>query len=138
VSTSEIVSLVVAAISAVFSLMLSAIVWLVRHAAESEKRAMQTRIDEAMGEARRARDKLEEEIELRHRHDVVLGQLGPALQRLEETDSEQGRQLSELRSRLDRGQRTLSQMRPGAEPNPPSDPPIPPMRPKLPSRGGFR
>jgi septal ring factor EnvC (AmiA/AmiB activator) len=138
VTTSEIISLVIAAISAVFSLMLSAIVWLVRHAAESEKRAMQTGIDEAKGEAKRARDRLEEEIELRHRHDVALGQLEPALQRLEETDSEQGRQIADLRSRLDRGQRTLSQMRPVADPNPTSDPPpLPPMRPKLPSRGGF-
>lgn len=144
-SSAEIASLIISAVGAVFTSMLTLIVFLLRHGYEAEKRLMMMAIEEAKEEAKRAREKGESEVEKRHAQEVAIGQiegnilgLRSDVQRLESTDSDQGGQLSDLRSRIDRGARTASQMSPAVSP-PSSDPPLGPMRPKAPTNPrGFR
>jgi hypothetical protein len=141
-TSAELVSLIVAAISGTFSLMLSAIIWLIKHAANTERTMLVKLIEEAKTEAHNATSKLQEEIELRHKQELRLTQhdgkflaVYSDVDRLGARDDVQQQTIERLKERLDRGARTMSQMTPAVRREEPgSDPPIPPMRPRLPSR----
>ena len=139
-STFELVSLVASVITTVFSAMLGAIVWLMKHAANVERELLRKAIDEAKIEAKRATDALTKEIELRHTQDLKLTQhdgkflaVAADVERLESRDDAQEQQILRLKERLDRGARTRSDQSPAVR-EPDSDPPpVPPMRPRFPS-----
>jgi ATP-dependent Lon protease len=128
------VSTLIAAVSAVFSVMLSVIVWLFKHGFDAEKRLMLVVIEDAKATAKTASDKLTEQIELRHKQEILITQLQgkvagfqASLDQLADKDSAQDQILTKLKERLDKGQRTFSQqMQPIQREEPPSDPPDPP------------
>lgn len=122
---------VIAAVSAVFSLMLSVIVWLLKHSFDAEKRLMVAMIEDAKSAAKTASDKLSEQTELRHKQELTLTQIQGKLAGFQSTvdqlgdkDASQDVILAKLKERLDKGQRTFSQqMQPIQREDPPSDPP---------------
>lgn len=142
------------AVSAVFSLLLSLIVFLIRHGWEAEKRlmsretlTMQSQIGEAKAEAKKANDALEAEREKRHElqrlidgHRAHLEVLDRDVRDLGDKDDEQDGKIAKLKERLDRGGRSASTaqmaaVRDGDDSDPPPNPG--PMRPRLKSQRGL-
>jgi hypothetical protein len=134
---------IVGFIGGVISLLFATTMALFKRNVDAEKQIVNAQIEEAKAEAKQASARLFEQMELRHKQEITIERIqarldvvGRDVDELRDEDTRQDGEITKLRSRLDKGQRTISQQLPAKrEEEGDSEPPEPPpMRARLPSR----